>query len=462
MTRLRGGFPTDVFELPPTYIKRVLDPSRPPRIIFTSRFHSQHHVRRIDTHFLHSRKSAIMTSTHGAGNPLGAPSLSTLMAASLPKAADSKLTTAYEAIALASHACMIAVGFRLIGLGEDDKIGRYSVYVTTRRSHTHTVIDAQADAHNPRPLPAAWNAGTSYAFRYAHSQSALEYILKVNRLGGKAVLFGIGIGDDKTASFDLTVKDYISENSLPVAPSEDLPQEDLAKKLQDVFISDGRLSDFGALLKLSIIQKLAPGLNKEGYEDSSTQENDEASGVREDRGSGRSRYNPREDEPRNPPQDPEPARPHPFADPLAQPYPRNRPLPEPIPGFEDEYEINRPPRGGLRDDRNPLGMGHNDLYPPGLGPHDPLRPHLGGGLPRPGGMGGGMHPTFDDPLFGGQGGQGIYDPMAPPGSRYDPVGPGGAPRDNRGGPRFPGGGGPGGFRGGPPNPFGGFGSDAFL
>ena len=67
-----------------------------------------------------------MTSTHGAGNPLGAPSLSTLMAASLPKAGDSKLTSAYEAIALATHACMIAVGFRLIGLGEDDKIGEYS------------------------------------------------------------------------------------------------------------------------------------------------------------------------------------------------------------------------------------------------------------------------------------------------------------------------------------------------
>jgi hypothetical protein len=29
----------------------------------------------------------------------------------------------YAAIALFSHACMLAVGFRLIGLGEDHKIG---------------------------------------------------------------------------------------------------------------------------------------------------------------------------------------------------------------------------------------------------------------------------------------------------------------------------------------------------
>lgn len=31
----------------------------------------------------------------------------------------------YAAIALFSHACMLAVGFRLVGLGEDDKIGMF-------------------------------------------------------------------------------------------------------------------------------------------------------------------------------------------------------------------------------------------------------------------------------------------------------------------------------------------------
>jgi hypothetical protein len=73
-----------------------------------------------------------------------------------------------------------------------------------------------------------------------------------------------------------------------------------------------------------------------------------------------------------------------------------------------------------------------------LGPHDPLRPHLGGGgLPRPGGFSG-MHPTFDDPLFQGPGrsrgqGSGGFDPQAPPGARWDPVGPGGGPRPRQGG-----------------------------
>ncbi|KAK7188136.1 hypothetical protein DPSP01_001678 [Paraphaeosphaeria sporulosa] len=383
-----------------------------------------------------------MSPANSAGSPLGAASLSTFMAASLPKSTESKLTSAYEAVALAAHAGMIAVGFRLIGLGEDDR------------------IDASADAENPQPLPTAWNAHNTYAFRYAHSQSALEYIIKVNRLGGKAVVFGLGVGDDKTATFDVAVKDYISEGSLPVSVSNDTLVEDLAKRLQDVFISQGRLSDFGTLLKLSIIQKLAPSLDKEGYEETRTQD---------ERDAGRVREQPRQGEPsqpRRPPEDPEPARPYPIVDPLAQPRQPGRPLPEPMPGFEDEYEINRPPRGGLRDDRQPRGYGHDDLYPQGLGPHDPLRPHFGGGLPRPGGMGGGMHPTFDDPMFGGQGGgQGGYDPMVPPGSRYDPVGPGGAPRDNRGGPRFPGGGGFGGLGGAggrPPNPFGGYGDGDFI
>lgn len=285
----------------------------------------------------------------------------------------------------------------------------------------------------------------------------MEYLVKVNRLGGKAIVFGMALGDDKTTNFEVTVKDYLSESALPVNMPEDSSAEDVTKTLQDLFISANRLNDLGSLLKISVIQKLAPGLHKEGYEEEREQEG------------GRTRNPPLRGEPidprRPPPNEPEPVRPYPFDDPLRAPPPGgNRPLPEPIPGFEDEYEINSRPRRNLRDDRFPVGIGHDDLYPPGLGPHDPLRPHLGGGLPRPGAMGGGMHPTFDGPMFRGQGGmQGDYDPRAPPGARYDPVGPGDPLRDNRGGPRFPGGGAfgrPGG--GGPPNPFGGFGGGDFI
>ncbi|KAF1846612.1 uncharacterized protein K460DRAFT_356265 [Cucurbitaria berberidis CBS 394.84] len=375
-----------------------------------------------------------MSQENSGGNALSAGSLSLSMAKSLPKAAQLKNPT--EAIALAVHAGMRAVGFRLIGLGEDERI----------------------DAEDTASLPPAWNASSSYAFRYAHAQSAMEYLVKINRLGGKAVVYALAIGDDKTTHFDVTTKDYLSESTLPLTISEDTSTEDAAKKLQDLFISAGRLNDLGALLNISIIQKLAPGLHKQGYEQSNTER---------ERTPAANQPGPQRGEPpnpRQPPNEPEPARPYPFNDPLvARPQP-GRPLPEPIPGFEDEYEVNRPARGGLRDDRYPVGIGHDDLYPQGLGPNDPLRPHLGGGLPRPGGgFGGGMHPTFDDPLFRGPGGQGGYDPAAPPGARYDPVGPGDPLRDNRGGgPRFPGGGGFGGLGGRPPNPFGGFGDGDFI
>lgn len=285
----------------------------------------------------------------------------------------------------------------------------------------------------------------------------MDYHINVHKLGGKAAVSAIAIGDDKPKNFDVTTKEYLSESMLPLSIPEDVSTEDAAKQLMELFISSGRLNDLGSLLKISVIQKLAPSLQKPGYEDDSSAPRAQGDESREDNST------PRPSHPPNPrqPHDPEPARPYPFTDPLAVPRQPGRPLPEPMPGFEDEYEVNRPPRGGLRDDRYPVGIGHDDLYPQGLGPNDPLRPHLGGGLPRPGGgFGGGMHPTFDDPLFRGQGGPGGYDPSAPPGARYDPVGPGGAPRDNRGGggPRFPGGGG----FGGPPNPFGGYGGNDFI
>ncbi|UPX18981.1 uncharacterized protein EKO05_0009261 [Ascochyta rabiei] len=371
-----------------------------------------------------------MVSDRTTGNPLSAGSLSLFMATALPRGESSKLKSGTEAIALAVHAGMLAVGFRLVGVGEDER----------------------TDAENPNPLPATWNASSLYTFRYKHAQSAMDYHINVHRLGSKAAVSAIAIGDDRPKNFDVTTKEYLSESMLPLSIPEDQSTEDAAKTLMDLFISSGRLNDLGALLKMKVIQKLAPSLQKAGYEeDSSTRD----APTRDDNST------PRPTNPPNPrqPQDPEPARPYPFNDPLAVPRQPGRPLPEPIPGFEDEYEVNRPARGGLRDDRYPVGIGHDDLYPPGLGPNDPLRPHLGPSIPRPGGgFGGGMHPTFDDPLFRGQGGQGGYDPMAPPGARYDPVGPGGAPRDNRGGgPRFPGGG-----LGGPPNPFGGFGGNDFI
>ena len=181
-----------------------------------------------------------------------------------------------------------------------------------------------------------------------------------------------------------------------------------------LFISPGRIVDLASLIKISIIQKLAPGLQKEGYEDSAHAVSQSSSSQR----TGQRQPAPGR-EPREPAHDPlrdnrlpPSAQPRPFGDPLSA-GPR-RPFPAgdfPPPDFEDEYEINRPGgRGGIGG-RRPLNIGERDLYPPGLGPHDPLRMPGYGGIGG-GGGGGGMYPSFDDPLFGGDGGAGAgrYDP----------------------------------------------------
>ena len=335
----------------------------------------------------------VVTMSLNAGNVFSAHALSDYMIKSLPTEPAPQLRNPYDAVALLSHSCMLAVGFRLIGLGEG-----------------HSIPPASESEEVPT-LPKEWNSSPSsdYAFRYAHSQSSLEYLVKVSRLGSKAVINGLGIGDDKVHTLDLLIKDFLSESSFPYSiPSPD-SANDRAQSLRGLFISAGRLTDAGSLLKLQIIQKLAPGLHKEGYEDSAHA----ASQQPDARQQGDPRMpgpdNPRgEGAPHDPLRDgrlPPAAQPRPFHDPLAA-DPR-RPLPAgdfPPPGFDDEYDIMRPPGGaGVGGGRRPMNIGERDLYPPGLGPHDPLR---GGGF-GPGG-GGGMHPTFDDPLFGGRrGGRGM-------------------------------------------------------
>jgi hypothetical protein len=73
-----------------------------------------------------------MVQDNTTGNPLSAGSLALFMATSLPKGDGPQLKNGTEAVALAIHAGMLAVGFRLIGLGEDERIGE----TTTPTLHT--------------------------------------------------------------------------------------------------------------------------------------------------------------------------------------------------------------------------------------------------------------------------------------------------------------------------------------
>ncbi|KAJ9632383.1 hypothetical protein H2203_000788 [Taxawa tesnikishii (nom. ined.)] len=359
-----------------------------------------------------------MVQNNSPRNALSADAVSRMMAASLPKDISPQINTVYDAVALACHSGMLSVGFRLVGLGEDHR------------------IEATSTPDQPQPLPQEWNSSApNYAFRYKHGQSSMEYLLKVSRMGNRAMVMGMATEGDKTATFDLRVVDYISEGSLPSTPvKEGTSDQEAAKTLQDIFISVGRLSDLGSLLRLNIIQKLAPGIHKEGYEAPREQSSTPT-------GAGQRGPSANRGEPEQPQHDPL------RDDPTTSSYSRR----VQSPGFEDPYDLNRP-LGGIGGIGGIGGglprIGDRDLYPQGLGPNDPFG-NMGGFGPG----GGGMHPTPDD-LFPTQGGGRGFHPHAPPGARYDdPFGPGG-----------PGGGAPRGtgLGGRPPNPFGGFGGGDFI
>jgi hypothetical protein len=137
-----------------------------------------------------------------ANDPLSTESILKHMAEALPTHAPedttSDISSSYEAISLFAHACMVAVGFRLLGFGEDQK------------------MEAACERLAPR-LATKWNSSFgSHSFLYAHSQSSMQYVVKVDRLGGKAEIRGIGLGDERISRFEITAKDYVSSAALPL------------------------------------------------------------------------------------------------------------------------------------------------------------------------------------------------------------------------------------------------------
>lgn len=188
------------------------------------------------------------------------------------------------------------------------------------------------------------------------------------------------------------------------------------------FISSNRVADLASQIKLKIIQHLIPGLRKDGYVEGELDSSTNAGGSNPQRS-----------------QNPTPARPQPEAPPYAP---------------ENTYRPH-----SMFPPNNPLEIGRRDLDPFPANPFSPpsLFPHGGDGM-----FVGPDHPIFGagrgrSPFgeTGPWGGDGFLPPMgAPPGARFDPVGPG--PFPGRGG--F---GGPGRGRGGGRN-FGNPDNDEFM
>ncbi len=328
-----------------------------------------------------------------------------------------QLRTPQDALAAMAHTIMTRLEFRLINVGEGHR------------------VDASSSATPAGRLPAGWrrHAPDNYTFGYRHEQSSLEFIVKVIKMAGRTMIHATAVEDNKTATYELQTSDYTSASYWPfpsAPPSSSSSAASASEPLVNGFISSSRLKDFVLAYKQLIVQKLVPGLRKDGY--------DEGPSSAEGTGSGSRPSATRDDRDREREQD---GRPYYPGDPVGPRQP-NRP-----PYFDDPVDPSEPSFG-----RNPLIVGDRDLDPLGMPPRFGGAGGIGGGIGRGGGFGppplfgggdngGGMivgpnHPMFRDrfqqPGGIGDGGRaGLPPGAAPPGARYDPVGPFGA------GPRFP-------------------------
>jgi len=263
----------------------------------------------------------------------------------------------FDALVGAAHLAMRELGFRCTGLAEQPS------------SNSNETYDS-------KPLPEGWNqSADSYSFQYKHTQSSLSFLVKFLVLNDKLLIHAVAKEDNKIASLEISVKDYVNEKSL--------------SNYNEVY---KQLDKFLALFKINISSKILPGLNKEGYEAATTETTTTANPNTQ-----------REIPPRRDPLE------HNFP-PHHQPY-INDPLR--IPGTG-----NRPLGNFPR-----FGVGYDDLTPPLPGFGVPF----GGGGNLMGPNHPGFGPRVNDPY-------GAFDPFAPqgpanpprgrvPGARYDPVGP---------------------------------------
>ncbi|KAJ3935846.1 MAG: PI31 proteasome regulator N-terminal-domain-containing protein [Lentinula lateritia] len=262
-----------------------------------------------------------------------------------------------------SHAILSSLAFQLIAVDDSNNNNKIS----------------------SNSLPEKWNSHGpgGYTFRYKHEQSSLEFVVKLTKLGKRTVVNAIAVQSDKTSTFDISADNFTSPSSFSYILNADTNSSSSSSPLVHCYISSSRITDFVSQLKLKIIQKLVPGLRKNGY----TEEEE---------------FPMRFPPPRNPSSHIAP----------------NNPLEigrmdlDPIPGGSFQPPLLFPQSGS--GDGMFVGRDH---------------PIFGGRIGQ--GSGGGFGPGIGRGGIGGVGGRGLgwdgdglLPPMgAPPGARIDPVGP---------------------------------------
>lgn len=311
------------------------------------------------------------------------------------QAAQSQLRSPADALVALAHTILTKLSFRLISLSDSSS------------------TDETLPSSNVLP-PGRWNTagGGTYTLHYTHDQSSLHFLLKTITLGPRIIFHATALESNRTESYEVELDRFTSTSFFPWPHQiKSSSTSTTTEPLVNGFVSSTRMADFVLGFQAKIIQKLVPGLRKEGYEE--VPSNEEASSSSSSSA-------------RQPPQ--------------GSGQPR-----QPRPSYPDDDDYTNGPRGFLPPGRNPLIIGDRDLDPlggggGGLGGRGPFSPPPlfggggGGGLGGIGGDdGGGMivgpnHPIFrdrfQDPNRGQQGGVGgLGGGMVPPGARFDPVGP---------------------------------------
>ena len=80
------------------------------------------------------------------GNVFSAQNLSEIMSLSL---GSTKIRDAWDAVALISHVAMLIIGFRIVGLGEDHKLGSYATADNEVSAYTIQKVHQRVTKRSP-------------------------------------------------------------------------------------------------------------------------------------------------------------------------------------------------------------------------------------------------------------------------------------------------------------------------
>jgi len=284
--------------------------------------------------------------------------------------ANRQLASSTDAVAAFIHTIFTSLSFTLVGVDDDDTSGSFENNV----------------------LPEGWNDSKKgcITLRYSHDESTVDVVVKVMKMGKQTVINAITNEDEKVVNLSIPTEEFTSRSFFP----HDISATG-AEKLLEGFISTDKVSGLVSQVVVNIVMPIVPGVHKEST----------ANRLLQEESSERRR---------------EPER----ASALRETPAERQSLLQAGPAPANPLQIGRSDLDPLAIQNQPNPFAPSMLIPPRQGDGmivGPDHPIFGGAF----GPGRGQRSPGQTPW----GGDGFLPPLgAPPGARFDPVGPfGGAP-----------------------------------